>query len=1005
MIHLIFCRSARALPKARAFVLFLTLALSLPALSYGQTRIRGVVIDERTGEPVPGASIVEKSTVNGVATDSRGEFGLALRGALPATLDVRLVGYRAQEVEVYDASETIRILLAEDVNLLDEVVVTGYVQQKKGVITASIFHVGADEIGGTHAASFDQKLEGRIPGVVVTSNSGTPGTSVALRIRGTTSINAGNSPLYVVDGVFINSDAIQQIGNGGQVVNSLADLNPNDIERIEVLKDANATSIYGSRGANGVVLITTKRGRYNARTSVSFGARLGFSKVRKLWNMTNGPEYATLTNEVYLNDGGDPSTLPYPNPEAEPSYIDEKLDAIFRTGLQQNYFVNFSGGDAKTTFYLGLDFNEQVGTNKPDDLKRYSVRINLDHRVNERLKIGASTALSRVDRRVALTGNNTAAPIPSAIHPPANVPSRYEDGSYVVSGIHDSYLAMINDLDNRSSSNRLIGSLYGEYTIADNLVFRTSWNIDYNTVDEDIYYPTTTSSAVSVGGRATSARSKRQTLINEQTLRYRTTLNKLHSLSFLAGNTVQANNSSSRSVTATGFPSDDFREIASSALQTAGGTSSTNALVSFFGRAAYDYDNTYIADLNVRFDASSKFGTNNKWGTFPSAGVAWNLSGEDWFKVSRVDGLKLRASYGITGNQNGIGNYTSYGLWSGGANYNGQSGLRSSQLANPGLKWETTAQFNVGLDARFFNDRLTVELNYYDKYTRDLLVSSPIPAISGFSSITKNDGEISNRGVELAVNSTNVERRDFSWTTSFNIAHNRNRIEKLENTIESYSWIRMEQGQPMFSFYTYKQLYVDPQTGEAVIDDYTNDGVINADDRQYVGNALPVVNGGLDNTFRYKNFDLNAFLTYSVGNDVLYMFQYMLQHGGTRPAWGYTKEQLKRWQKPGDITDVPRMTTKGLNYALRTDRFLEDGSFLKVRTITLGYNVPKRLLGRSGISALRLFATGTNLFILTGYSGTDPEINVAGNSETTLGIDFATAPTPRSFLFGINLTL
>ncbi|MDR2120576.1 MAG: TonB-dependent receptor [Tannerella sp.] len=1004
MTHAGFIES-RLLRKSGFFAFLLTVMLSFSALSYGQTLIKGVVIDEQTNEPIIGATVFQESTTNGVVTDVDGAFQLSVKGALPVTLVIRSIGFRSREVDVYDASEAIRITLIEDVYLMDEVVVTGYVQQKRGVITASVFDVKSDEITNIHTASFDQKLEGRIPGVVVSSNSGTPGTSVALRIRGTTSINAGNSPLYVVDGVFVNSGAIQQIGNGGQVVNSLADLNPNDIEKIEVLKDANATSIYGSRGANGVIIITTKRGAYNSKTNVSFGARLGFSNVRKLWHMADGPEYATLTNEVYLNDGGDPANLPYPNPQNEPSYIEQKLKDIFRTGLQQNYFVNFSGGDAKTTFYLGLDYNEQVGTNKPDDLKRYSLRTNLDHKVSDKLKIGTSTSLSRVDRIIALTGNNTAAPVPSAIYPPANVPARYDDGSYVVWGIHDSYLAMINDLDNRSSSNRLIGSLYGEYTIIDKLVFRTNWNIDYNTVDENIYYPSVTATAVSVNGRATSAYSKRQTLINEQTLRYNTTLNDAHSLSFLAGNTVQKNNSSSRLIVATGFPSDDFKEIESSALQTGDGSSSENGLISFFGRVAYDYNNKYIADLNVRMDGSSKFGTNNKWGTFPSAGIAWNLTEEEWFKLKQVNGLKLRASYGITGNQNGIGDYTSYGLWTGGANYNDKSGLRSSQLANPGLKWETTSQFNAGLDARFFDNRLEIELNYYDKYTRDVLVSSPIPTISGFSSITKNNGEVSNRGIEFALNSTNVDNKNFAWTTSFNIAHNKNRIEKLENTIESYSWIRMEQGQPMFSFYTYKQLYVDPQTGNAVIDDYNHDGQINADDRQYVGNALPTVNGGLDNTFRYKDIDLNVFLTYSYGNDVLYMFQYMLQHGGTRPAWGYTKEQLKRWQKPGDITDVPRMTASGLNYALRTDRFMEDGSFLKVRSATLGYNIPRKLLNRFQVTAFRLFATATNLFILTNYSGTDPEINVAGNSENTLGIDFATSPTPRSFLFGVNITL
>jgi TonB-linked SusC/RagA family outer membrane protein len=970
---------------------------------YGQTLIKGFVIEQRTQIPVVGATVVQKSTTNGVVTDLNGAFGLTTRNALPITLSISLTGYRSQEVDIYDANEPVIVTLVEDFNLLDEVIVTGYVQQKRNLITASVFGVKSKEIAEVQAASIDQKLQGKIPGVLVSTNSGSPGTSVSLRIRGTTSINASNEPLYVIDGIFVNNESLQRISNGGQVVNALADLNPNDIENIEVLKDANATSIYGARGANGVIIITTKRGKVNTKTNVSAGILLGWSKIRRSWDMVTGPEYATLTNEVFLNDGGDPNKIPYPHPENEPTYVNEKLDNIFRTGLQQNYYLNFSGGDTKTTYYLGLDYNQQVGTNKPDDLKRYSIRINLDNKVTDKFKIGTSTSLSRIDRVIALTGNNTATPIPSAIHPPSNVPSYYEDGSYLAWGIHDSYLAMINDLDNTSTSNRIISSLYGDYTIFENLVFRTNWNIDYNTYDEDVYYPTVTAAAAAKHGTATSALSKRQTLINEQTLRYNLSIKNLHNLSFLVGNTIQKNNSSWRRIEASGFPSDDFKAIQYASLQTASGNSTQNGLVSFFGRAAYDYNSKYIVDLNVRSDASSRFGSENRWGTFPSIGSAWNLTQEKWFKAKWINELKLRASYGITGNQNGIGDYQSMELWTGGANYNNESGIRPSQLANPELKWETTSQFNVGIDSRFFDDRIRLELNYYNKYTKDLLVNIPIAAVSGFSSLSKNAGEMSNKGIELALNTINVRNKDFEWSSSFNIAHNKNKIEKLESPIDQYNFIRMEEGQPMFSFYVYKQLYVDPQTGDAVIDDANKDGKINADDRQFAGNALPVANGGFDNTFRYKNLDLNVFMSYSLGNEVVYMFQYMLQHGGTRPAWGYTKEQLQRWQKPGDVTDVPRMTTSGLNYALRTDRFVEDGSYLKLRTVTLGYNFPKKLINRYKISGLRVFATSTNLFTFTKYPGPDPEINVAGNQANVLGIDFATAPSPRSFLFGINL--
>ncbi|MDR1499915.1 MAG: TonB-dependent receptor [Tannerellaceae bacterium] len=983
----------------------MVLSLIFSVAAHGQIAIKGKVIDSETKEVIIGANIVQKSTINGATTDLNGAFEIKAEGELPVTLLVNYIGYQAQEIEVYDSGEPVTVNMVINYNFLNEVVVTGYVQQKRSVITASVSSLKSESIADIQASSFDAKLQGKIPGLVVSSNSGSPGTSVALRIRGTTSINAGNEPLYVVDGVFINNGSLQRIGNGGQETNALTDLNPNDIENIEVLKDANATSIYGARGANGVILITTKRGKLNSKTKVSAGAQYGWAKVKKLWDMADGPEYAELTNEIHLNDGGSADDLPYPNPQDEPSYLDDKLNAIFKTALQENYYLNFSGGDMKTTYYLGLDYNHQEGTNRPDDFKRYSVRINLDNKVSDKFTVGTSNALSRVDRRIALSANNTAAPIPSAIHPPANVPSYYPDGSYLAWGIHDSYLAMMNDLDNTSSSNRIISSVYGEYEILKNLVLRSSWNIDYNTYDENIYYPSVTAYAAAKKGEARSAYTKRQTLINEQTLRYNTSIANKHSLSFLVGNTIQKNTYATRLITANGFPSDDFKEIQFSSIQTASGGSRESGLLSFFGRAAYDYESKYIADLNIRADGSSRFGSENRWGVFPSIGAAWNVNRERWFEASWIDDFKIRTNYGLTGNQSGIGDYDSVELWQGGSNYNSESGITPVQLANPNLKWETTSQFNVGLDAGFFKNRLQLEFNYYNKYTRDLLVKVPIVAISGFSGLSKNGGEMSNKGVELGISSVNITNKSFEWRSSFNIAHNKNKIEKLESPVEQYSWIRMEEGHPMFSFYVYKQLYVDPETGDAVFDDYNKDGKINADDRQFVGNALPVVSGGLDNTFKYKNFDLNLFMSYSLGNDVVYMFQYMLQHGGTRPSWGYTKEQLGRWRQPGDITDIPRLTKTGTNYSLRTSRFIEDGSFLKLRTVTLGYNIPSSLTKRYGIGGLRIYATATNLYTLTNYSGLDPEINVAGDDANVLGIDFVTAPSPRSFLFGFNITL
>ncbi|MDR2691155.1 MAG: TonB-dependent receptor, partial [Dysgonamonadaceae bacterium] len=942
----------------------------------------------------------------GTTTDREGAFSLPVK-SVPVTLSVNYLGYKSLEIDIYEKpTEGIIIYLVEDVNYLNEVVVTGYVQQKRGVVTASLYRLNSDEIEDVQSSSFDQQLQGKIPGVTVSTNAGVPGTSVSLLIRGATSIKAGNNPLYVVDGVFINQTSMQQIANTGQVVNSLADLNPNDIESIDVLKDANATSIYGSRGSNGVIIITTKRGKFNNKTSVSAGVSLGWSKVKKLWDLVDGPEYAELENELYLNEGGDPATLPYPDPLSVPTYTQEKLDNLFRVAPQQNYFLNVSGGDAKTTFYIGLDYNHQLGVNRPDDFARYSGRINLDHKIAEKFKIGTSIGLSRVNRRIAVAGNATRAPIPSALNIPPNVPSYNPDGTPLAWGTHDAYLAMIYDLDDTSQSNRLIGSVYGEWNIVKNLTFRTNWNVDYNLYDEDTYYPTTTATAKTINGRATSVRTKRETLINEQTLRYNFSVNQAHSFSFLVGNTIQKNNFSSRSAGGSGFPSDDFKEISYASTPTSGGSSSESGLISVFGRIAYDYKNKYIADVNIRSDGSSKFGANNKWGSFPSAGVAWSIGQEDWFTTKWVDELKIRSSYGLTGNQGNIGSYDSYGLWRGGANYDNESGIQPSQLANPDLRWETTSQFNVGVDAGLFDNRLRLEFNYYNKYTKNLLVDIRIKAISGFANVTKNGGELSNKGFEFALNSVNVRKGSFTWATSFNISHNENKIIKLESTSDTqYFNVRLEEGYSMFNFYGYKQLGVNPDNGDIILDDPNGNGRIDTEDQQFLGSALPVFSGGLDNTFTYKGFDLNISLPFTYGNHVLNRIHHLIGHGGkSSPQWGYTKKQLERWQKPGDITDMPKLQKTGTNYAYFVSRFIEDGSYIKIKTITLGYNIPKSLLSRFSISGARIFVEGSNLFTFTNYTGVDPEINIEGrDGYNVLGVDFVTAPIPRTFLFGFNL--
>ena len=1001
---------------------YLLLAIFVPIASLLQAKIitiNGHVSDAKSGEALIGVAIEAKQANDrGVVTDYNGNFTLKVDRELPLVLNVSYVGYRSQEVDVYSIEDPISIELSEDLNILKEVVVLGYTRIKRQNLTGAVTSVRAKDLSSTASSSFSEKIQGQASGLIVSGTSGNPGSSVFVRLRGTTSINAGNEPLYIIDGVPFNAQPLQSISVGGQTINPLSDINPNDIENVEVLKDANSTAVYGARGANGVILITTKRGGKQQKTKVALNAEIGFAKAAKLWDLASGPETAQILNEAWINDGKNPSLIPYRSsasgglgtPEEQQTY--DRQSVAFRTAAQHNISLSINGGGDRTSFYVGGEITNQEAILKTQDFSRYSFRINLDHDISNKVSIGTSNSISFTRRSLSRTADSPKGILQASVHHSTLLNPFNEDGSYARYGIFDNIYSIIENSDHHAYGIRDVNNLNVTWKIAKGLQFKSSASVDYNTYREKRYFNTNLSDG-QPNGNAEEANTTNYTFTLEQLLNYNKDINKNQSVALFFGNSVQYTGIRSQNITGSGFPSNEFKEMSSAAITTAATSSSSSSLVSWFGGVNYSLFDRYSIDANLRADASSRFGSDNRWGYFPSVGASWTLSKENFLKnIHSIEALKLKASIGWTGNQS-IDDFASLGLWSGGGVYDDAAGTLHSQLANPDLKWETTRQWNVGVEGSLFKGRLSFELNYYNKYTYNLLLATPIPGKTGFSSTYSNVGEMSNRGYELQINSQNIITKNFEWSSSFNISHNENRIEKLPVSFSQYNreWVRLEEGQPMYSFWLYKQKYVDPETGNAVYADLKKDGKITVADREICGNAWPKFTGGLKNTFTYKGIDLSLFLYFSIGNDVFNMNRFFQEHGGMRGTnWGLLKSQMRRWTKPGDITDIPKASTLpnadgSYNNGFASSRFLEDGSFLRLRNVSLGYTMPKNITAKLNLERLRFYVNATNLLTFTNYSGADPEGNTAADYSrgTVQGLDFAIPPQPRQVIFGVNV--
>lgn len=982
----------------RMMLVLVAFCVSLNLLAQERT-ISGKVTAQDGGSPLNGVTISIKGKPV-ATTNATGSFKV---GFPPGTDSVyfEFVGYQKFAIAAEEASG-LEIVMQVVPSVMSEVVVTGYGQQSRKLVTSAITTVKAAEIANIPVSSSDQLLQGRAAGVQVNSNSGTPGGGVFVRIRGTSSINASSDPLYVIDGIPVQSNNLSALGLGGGVTSPMADINPADIESMDILKDASATAIYGARAANGVVLITTKKGS-SGKAKINVGMYYGNQSLIKDPAVVNGTNYEKLMNEAAANAG---RPLPYANPDA--AVNTNWGDLIFQNGALRNVDIGISGGTDKVRYLVSANNFLQEGVIKKSDFSRNTGRINLEFTPLKGLKMGTNILYSNNKRGRLRNDDNISGSLGSIFFYPSNRKVYNEDGSYLKIPTFEHPLAALYETKIGMKTNRFLGSVFAEYEFLKGLKLRSSFSLDYSNVEENMYDNSKTNAGSAVNGSAQAISSNNNNWIQENVLSYQFSVGD-HSISALVGTTMQESKTSIIQAIGEQFPSDAFTRISSAAVQRASSAGTSWGIGSVFSRINYDYNRKYLLTLNVRRDGSSRFGEANQYGTFPSLGVGWLLTEEKFMQnITAISTLKLRASYGITGNQSGIRDFQSLGLW-GGAAYAELPGISPTQPSNPDLKWETTKQTDIGFDLGLMNNRINLSFDYYKKRTEDLLLDVSIPRSTGFNVLTQNYGIIENKGVEFSISADviqPVKPGGLSWNTSLNLSHNKNKIVKLAAPFNVYNRdiYRYQEGGEMYSFFLHPQTGVDSKTGSITFEDVNGDGKFDANnDRRIVGTANPDFTGGFTNNLRYKGFDLMFFFQFSYGNEQLNWNRFFLEHGGTRST-NYSSSQLDRWQKEGDITMVPKMTTANYASNLRPSRFLEDGSYLRLKNISLGYNLPSSLARKAKMQNARIYVSAQNLLTVTNYSGMDPELTGTASNSLTQGIEFFTNPQPKTIMAGFNIT-
>lgn len=1042
-------------------LLLAALALGCSLSLVAQSTVSGKITDKEN-LPLIGASVLAQGTNSGTVTDIDGNFTLSLPASVEE-LVVSYTGFATRRVKV-EGRANLTITLSEDAAQLSEVVVVGYGTQIRSTLTSNISQIDGEDIQNLPVSSVEQAMQGRSAGVFVQSVSGKPGGRINVRVRGSSSISASNDPLYVVDGVPITSGTFSSPGSGSQ--NFLADLNPNDIASIEILKDASSGAIYGSRAANGVVLITTKQGA-NGRAKINVNLSYGSSEPSRRREFLNADEFVSFFRQTAEGGArydwanqfddfglGDDYTLEN-TIAAYTDFVEGRFDRYsgpsdwrenetdvnwedqaFRTGQSKNADLSVSGGSEKVNYYASFGYSDQDGILVDNGFRRLSTRLNLDAKASDRFNYGMRLGISQSNNQRVSNDNQFSTPLQlialAPITPVRNTTGEefrgFAPGQLFDRPVTTYYngLVELENSEKQAVSFRTLANVFGQFDIIGGLSLRAEAGADIANLKQDRFLGRLTDGGEATNGFADSRWSKIVNYNTKALLLYKKEFDAGHNVDFVGGIEFQKSETDHIEVDAQEFPLDQLKTIASAADITGGTTElSEFTFLSYFARTNYNFERKYLLSISGRLDGSSRFGTNNQYGFFPAAAVGWVLSEEDFLSGNPLlSYLKLRSSYGLTGNAS-ISNYASRGLY-GASGYNQVSGLKPNQIANPDLTWEETDQFDIGVDFGFFNNRLSGELDYYVKNTNDLLLNVPVPGTTGFRTQFRNVGELRNRGIELLLNAV-VFDGDFNWNTSVNFSFNDNEILSLADDQDiiddggSRYMNVVKVGESIGTFYGLQYAGVNPENGDGLyyINERDDDGRItdptattnSANEANFVvlGDALPSTIAGWTNNFSYKGLSLDVFFQGSFGNQVHNTAAVFQSCGG---CWfdNQTRDQLNAWTPENRNTNVPEARFYWGNADNgRSSRYLSSGDFIRLKTVTLGYELPMSVIDRIGISRLRVYLTGQNLLTITDYEGWDPEVAADflsdGSPNVQTSVDFYTAPQARTIIFGLNVGL
>ncbi|MDZ7877174.1 MAG: TonB-dependent receptor [Saprospiraceae bacterium] len=1020
--------------KRHLLIVFLLAGFAISTYAQEMT-VAGRVTESENGEPIPGVSVRILSKNNrGTLTDLEGNYTLRTPG--DETLVFSAIGFSSIEIPVNKQSK-LDVALKPVISTLENVVVIGYGTQKKSQLTGAISSVRGDDVKDQPVSNLAASLQGRVSGMNVVNPSGTPGAGLLVSIRGY------NAPLYVIDGIpqlaesnSALSTSFDLDGNNvgqGQTTSSISDINPNDIESVEILKDAAASAIYGARAANGVVLITTKRGK-QGRPEANFNYYTGMQRVARPIKFMNAQQLTDLVQEARANDLAlynkdkdyfgkdfDPSVLTQPleNFDLAQSANTNWLDAVTQVAPISNYEMSFRSGTNDTRYYTSVGFYDQQGVVINNFYRRLTYKLNLDHNLTDKFIIGTTINFAYSKNRRSFNDNTYTGIITNALGASPFMPIKESDGSYAdytnyqSSWLSDNPVKSANEIQAYTNNYRVLATGYGQYEFNKFLKAKTSWSTDATFLYDNQFKSALTNDAAAVGGEAIDAAFRNITWLNENTLNYTRAFGK-NNVSALVGTTFQHTDIKKNYANGQGFPAGISDIGSASRTRVFPVQTPSFGLISYIGRVNYDFENRYFVTATVRADGSSRFSKTNQYGYFPAVAAAWRISDESFFSGLKniFTDAKVRLSYGLSGDQE-IGSFQNQSYYRASA-YDGQAGFQLRNISDPNLTWQINRSFNFGLDYEIKGGRFNGALEVFQSRKTRLLSEDAIAGTTGFATVTRNSGEVQNIGVEANINAQILRGSALKWTVNFNTTFAQNKIISLTTDdilLNAYSDLEathiLKIGQPVGSFYGLKFTGIDSQTGDATFEDTNGDGVTDYNDAQVIGKALPSVFGGLTNTLSYKGLDLNIFCRYSVGNQVYNLIRATTENLGWSNEGGLssiyannTTDVLNRWKQPGDNTEYGRASFVNQNAYQNSSQFVENGSFLRLQNVTLGYT----FRNIKGIAGIRVFVEGQNLAILTRYKGFDPEVSSNGGlSDRTAGLDYGAYPSARTVLVGVNL--